>query len=172
MSANLGIRRLRPEDASALAALRREALESSPLAFASTPDSPRGSAEFLRGALAENEDQAVFGGFDGSRLVGMVGVQREAGVKQRHKATLWGMFVAQQARQKGVGRALLEAAIEHAGTWLGVSQLHLGVSDVAVAARKLYETAGFRVWGREPRALHWEGRFVDELHLVLELGKP
>jgi RimJ/RimL family protein N-acetyltransferase len=50
--------------------------------------------------------------------------------------------------------------------------LHLGVTDAAVSARRLYEAAGFRSWGREPRALQWEGRFVDEFHLVLDLGEP
>lgn len=102
--------------------------------------------------------------------MGMVGVIRASRVKVRHKANLWGMYVSPRAQQQGAGRALLEAAIDQARAWPGVDQLHLGVTDVALAARKLYEAAGFRIWGREPRALQWEGRFVDELHLVLELG--
>lgn len=170
MSADLSIRRLRPEDAEPLAALRREALESHPLAFAASIDDDRAlSLEFLKTALAD-PDQAVFGGFAGEKLIGMVGVIRATRVKVCHKAHVWGMYVSPYARGKGAGRALLEAAIEQARTWPGVEQLHLGVTDAAVAARKLYEAAGFRVWGRESRALQWEGRFVDELHLVLDLA--
>src|SRR5262245_35959317 len=146
MSMESGIRRLRPEDATSLLPLRREALGSQPFAFKSTPDEHRGSLEFIHGALAEHRDQAVFGQFDGASLIGMVGVVRESGVKRAHKANIWGMFVAPQARQRGVGRALLEAAIEHARTWSGVDQLHLSVTDAAVAARRLYEAAGFRAW--------------------------
>ena len=165
------IRRLHPEDAASLVALRREALESHPLAFGASVDDDRGlSLEFVRASLADSEEQAVFGCFEGENLIGMAGVIRSPRLKQRHKAILWGTYVSPHAREKGAGRALLEAAIGQARAWPGVDQLHLGVTDVAVAAKKLYEAAGFQVWGREPRALQWEGRFVDELHLVLDLG--
>ncbi len=165
----LEIRRLDPEDAESLVALRREALESHPLAFGASIDDDRAlSLEFVRTSLAD-PDQAVFGGFDGEKLIGMVGVLRATRVKIHHKAHLWGMYVSPHVRARGIGRALLEAAIGQARAWPGVEQLHLGVTDAAVAARKLYEAAGFRIWGREPRALQWEGRFVDEFHLVLDV---
>jgi ribosomal protein S18 acetylase RimI-like enzyme len=163
------VRRLRPEDAASLVALRREALESHPLAFGASIDDDRAlSLESVQAALADS-DQAVFGGFEGENLIGMVGVIRATRVKIRHKAHIWGMYVSRHARGKGAGRALLEAAIDQARSWPGVEQLQLGVTDAAVEARKLYEAAGFRIWGREPRALQWEGRFVDELYLVLDL---
>ncbi len=170
MSAESNIRRLRPEDATALVALRRDALDNDPLAFGASTTDDRGlSLEFVRSVLADEDEQAVFGHFDGSNLTGMVGVLRAAAVKRRHRADIWGMYVAPHARTKGVGRMLLDAAIEHARAWPTVEQLHLSVTDSAVAARRLYETAGFQLWGREPRALQWAGRFVDEFHLVLEL---
>jgi GNAT superfamily N-acetyltransferase len=125
----------------------------------------------VRNALADDCEQAVFGHFDGGDLAGMVGVMRDAKAKRRHTATIWGMYVAPPARHAGVGRALLEAAIACARRWPGVEQLHLGVTDTALSARRLYETLGFRSWGREPRALQWQGRFVDEHHLVLMLGE-
>jgi ribosomal protein S18 acetylase RimI-like enzyme len=166
----LNIRRLHLEDAESLVALRREALESHPLAFGASIDDDRAlSLEFVRAALVDS-DQAVFGGFEGEKLIGMAGVLRATRVKIHHKAHIWGMYVSRHARGKGVGRALLEAAIDQARAWPGVDQLHLGVTDAAVEARRLYEAAGFRIWGREPRALQWEGRFVDEFHLVLDLG--
>ena len=165
------IRRLHPEDADSLVALRREALAAHPLAFLASTEDDRGlSPDLVRDSLADVDGQAVFGHFEGASLAGMVGVIRASRVKIRHKAHLWGMYVAPQARNKGAGRALLEAAIDHARGWPGVDQLHLGVTDVAVAAKRLYEAAGFRIWGREPRALQWQGRFVDEFHLVLDLG--
>src|SRR5207247_8398658 len=115
--------------------------------------------------------QVVFGQFDGADLIGMIGLIRASKVKQRHKATIWGMYVTPRARNKGVGRALLEAAIEHARGW-GLGQLQLSVTEAAPHAKRLYETAGFQPWGQEPRALHWKGRFVDEYHLVLEFREP
>jgi ribosomal protein S18 acetylase RimI-like enzyme len=170
MSMDSNIRRLRPEDAACLVSLRREALETDPLAFGASIDDDRGlSLEFVRSALADHQEQAVFGYFEGDSLSGMVGVIRASVVKRRHTAHIWGMYVSPPARRKGVGRALLQVTIEHARVWSGLEQLHLSVSDSAVVAKSLYEAAGFRSWGREPRALAWEGRFVDEFHLVLEL---
>ncbi len=165
----MSIRQLKPEDAASLVALRREALESHPLAFGASIEDDRAlSLKFVRTSLADSE-QAVFGGFEEGNLIGMVGVIRASKVKLRHKAHIWGMYVSPRARGKGIGRALLESAIDQARAWPGVEQLALGVTETATAARALYEAAGFQTWGREPRALQWEGRFVDELHLVLDL---
>ncbi len=167
------IRPLQPEDAAILVALRREALETDPLAFGASIDDDRGlSLEFVRGALRDDQEQAVFGYFEGGRLAGMVGLLRAAALKRRHTAVIWGIYITPSARTKGVGRALLQAAIERARAWPDVEQLHLSVTDTAVVARAMYEAAGFRAWGREPRALAWKGRFVDEIHLVLELHDP
>jgi L-amino acid N-acyltransferase YncA len=91
-------------------------------------------------------------------------------MKQRHTGSTWGMYVTPRARSGGAGRALLAAAIRQAREW-GLAQLQLGVMDTALTAKRLYDAAGFRSWGREPRALHWKGRFVDEYHLVLDPGE-
>lgn len=167
----LNIRRFGAADASALVALRREALDAEPLTFAASPAEDVGLVvESVRGFLGDHETQAVFGQFDGADPVGMIGLVRATKVKQRHKATIWGMYVTPGARNKGVGRALLEAAIQHARDW-GLDQLQLSVTEAAPTARQLYEAAGFRMWGREQRSLHWNGRFVDEYHLVLHFGE-
>ena len=163
------IRRLTAADASALVALRREALEAEPLAFAASPADDAGLViESVRAFLGDHETQAVFGQFDGTDLIGMIGLVKAAKVKQRHKATIWGMYVQPHGRNRGVGRALVRAAIEQARLW-GLDQLQLSVTEAAPAAKRLYEAEGFRPWGRESRALHWNGRFVDEYHLVLHL---
>lgn len=172
MRVELNVRRLRAEDAADLVALRREALETDPLAFGASADDDRGlSLEFVRSSLADHQEQAMFGYFDGDSLSGMIGVIRAARVKRRHTGSIWGMYVTPGARNKGVGRALLEAAVQQARGW-GLDQVQLEVTEAAPAAKRLYEAVGFRSWGREPRALHWKGRFVDEHHLVLELRSP
>jgi ribosomal protein S18 acetylase RimI-like enzyme len=169
VNAAFTIRRLQADDANSLVALRREALEGDPLAFVSSIDDDRGlSLDFVRASLADEHEQAVFGCFEGNHLVGMVGLLRGSKVKLRHTATVWGMYVAPRARKRGAGRALLAATLRHARGWRLV-QVQLGVMDTAEAAKHLYESAGFRSWGREPRAIQWKGRFVDEHHLVLDL---
>lgn len=170
MSQESGIRRLIPIDATALMTLRVAALRSAPLAFGSSPTDDRlRSREFVDGMLNDSLQQAVFGWFETGQLAGMVGVQKESRAKERHKASLWGMYVSPAARRKGIGRALLDNAIAHAAAWPDVRQLHLSVTDAACEARLLYEASGFRCWGQEPRALAWQGGFVDEIHMVLEI---
>jgi L-amino acid N-acyltransferase YncA len=81
------------------------------------------------------------------------------------------MYVTAGNRQHGVGERLLRAAIEQARTWKGVQQIYLSVSDEAGSAKRLYEKVGFKEWGREPRALCWEGRYADETHMIFNLDK-
>jgi|ERR1700687_4875635 len=168
------IRRLDVGDLAALQALRREALVRHPLAFLVCVEEDLLLDPVLgREALTNAKVSAVFGGFVGVRLVGMVGVHRQERRKIQHRAVIWGMYVTAAARRTGIGRALLAAAVEHARTWSGVIQVELSVSEAAIAARRLYESAGFQCWGQEPRALHWEQRFADEYHLAMQLdGEP
>jgi RimJ/RimL family protein N-acetyltransferase len=172
MSAGPDIRRLGPDDAAALISLRREALDTEPLAFGASAEDDALTLDDAPALLAPGREHAVFGLFLGADLAGMVGVRREPSVKRRHVAVIWGMYVTPPARGQGRSRALLHTALEQARRWPGVDQVELAVSDTATAARRLYESLGFRAWGREPRALHWRGRFVDDHHLVLDLRAP
>ena len=170
MTAAAGVRQLTPNDAARLVTLRREALDTDPLAFAASVEDDRGlSLDLVSASLADTAEQAVFGYFDDERLGGMVGIARGSKVKQRHTATIWGMYVSPRARSSGAGRALLDAAVECGRRW-GLAHVQLSVTEAAPVARRMYESAGFRVWGREPRALHWNGRFVDDYHLQLDLA--
>jgi RimJ/RimL family protein N-acetyltransferase len=164
------VRALEADDAPALVVLRREALTTDPLSFGSSVDDDRAlSVDNVRESLASPARAAIFGALDGAALVGMVGVMRNTAVKTRHRALVWGMFVTPAARGKGVGAALLRAAVDRARAWPGVVQVHLGVTDAAPRAQRIYRRAGFREWGIESRALRWEGRDVDEHHMVLDL---
>lgn len=169
MARVVDVRRLTVEDATALIGLRREALETDPLSFAASIEDDRGlSPDFVRASLADVDEGAVFGCFDRADLAGMVGVARQSRLKQRHAGIIWGMYVTPRLRGRGAGRALLEAAVSQARSWR-LEQVELGVTEYAAAARRMYEAAGFRAWGHQPRALQWQGRFVDEDHMVLDL---
>ncbi len=68
------------------------------------------------------------------------------------------LYVVPERRGRGLGRALLEAAMEHAKE-RGAAHIDLGTSDDDVAARALYESAGFtnRDGGPDgPRMLYYE----------------
>jgi ribosomal protein S18 acetylase RimI-like enzyme len=153
-------------DAAVYLELRREALLREPYAFGSSPGYDRfRSIEDVQQILADRE-QAIFGAFD-SAIVGAVGVRRLTRPKHHHKAELWGMYVRESHRRAGLGRRLLEAAIQFAREQEGVRQLHLTVTERAVAAAALYETLGFVVWGIEPAGLRIDGADLAERHMVL-----
>ena len=52
------------------------------------------------------------------------------------------LYVVPERRGRGLGLALMDAAIEHARR-RGADQMDLGTSEDDVAARRLYESLGF-----------------------------
>ena len=160
---------LDPQDAEAYAELRRESLLDSPLAFASSPDDDIvSSAEAVREQLRRAPDSVIFGAFQPG-LVGSVGLYRDRHVKASHKAHLWGMYVVPAHRRQGVASRLLDAVLGHAASLPGVSWVELSVSSSTPEARRLYEHAGFRLWGTEPDALRHDGQTVVLHHMGLPL---
>jgi len=138
------IRRLTPADAASFMEIRREALERELLAFGSSPgEDVAQSLEQVHGLLGQGEG-AVFGAFD-SALAGVVGVRRQTRQKERHKAEIWGMYLREEHRGRGLGRRLMEAAIAFAREQDGVRLLHLAVT------------------------LHVNGADLSERHMVLKL---
>jgi RimJ/RimL family protein N-acetyltransferase len=165
------IRALQEPDAAAFAELRRAALVESPLAFASSPgDDLTSDLDALRAQLRRAPEWTVLGAVE-DRLIGVVGIYRDRHLKAKHKAHVWGMYVVPEHRRRGIAGTLLEAALHHARALHGVSQVHLGVTSAAPAARRLYERAGFVVWGTEPEALRHAGQSVIEHHMTLRLDR-
>ncbi len=162
---------LQTDDSGELMRIRRHALESAPTAFGSSVEQDRGlDPNAVLKMFSHPERSAVYGlVVESQKVLAMAGVVREAKEKLQHKAYIYGMFVSAEVRQQGHGRALLHATVEHTRRWSGVTQVHLTVSEDAPAAQRLYESYGFREWGREPNALFWNGEFFDEAHMVLNL---
>jgi RimJ/RimL family protein N-acetyltransferase len=79
------------------------------------------------------------------------------------------MYVVPGYRGRGVAAELLDAALRHASALAGVSWVHLSVTSAASAARRIYERAGFHVWGTEPEALCHDGQSVVDYHMALHL---
>jgi RimJ/RimL family protein N-acetyltransferase len=163
------IRELNDEDAEAYVTLRREALLESPLAFASSPaDDLAVSPEAVREQLRRAPASIIIGAFR-PQIVGAVGLYRDRHLKSSHKAHIWGMYVTPSHRRQGIAAELLTATISHARSLPGVSWVHLTVSSAATAAKRLYERAGFQVWGTEPDALRHDGRTIVDYHMALQL---
>lgn len=109
------------------------------------------------------------GAFEEESLVGMVGFFRENGLKGQHKGYIISMYTAPEQRGRGVGKALVAEAIVQARAIPGIEQLHLAVVTTNTAARQLYQSLGFEVYGLEPRALKQGEQYWDEELMVLRL---
>ena len=101
---------------------------------------PRALTERIRQLLEAGEITVVLGGEPPEGLALL-----------RFRPSLWResldcyleeLYVVPERRGRGLGRALMEAAIELARD-RGAADMHLGTSEDDVAARGLYESLGF-----------------------------
>jgi putative acetyltransferase len=80
--------------------------------------------------------------------------------RRRHVAELF-MAVRDDWQGRGVGTALLQAAVDLADRWLNVLRLELDVFVDNTPAIRLYERFGFEIEGRRRAFAFRDGRYVD-----------
>lgn len=162
------VRRLTPDDVEAFRAIRLEALLDSPEAFGG--DHAHESQQPMETFLRQITHSAIFGAFADSALQGVVGLFWDSAAKRRHLGHLYTVYIAPEARGRGAGLPLIEAALAHAQS-RGLIQVLLGVAVHNGPAIGLYRRAGFEIYGTEPRSLFVNGRYIDEHMMVRFLDK-
>lgn len=106
---------------------------------------------------------------DGS-LVGYVRLKPVTPLAENaHVLGVMGLAVAPQARQRGVGCALLAAAERHARA-RGVRKLSLRVLSTNETAQRLYERAGYEREGTLRGEFCINARYVDDVLMAKHLG--
>jgi RimJ/RimL family protein N-acetyltransferase len=166
------IRALNEQDAEAFHAMRLQATENYPGGIVTTyEEEAKRTPEATRARVRPTDDEVVFGGFDGDKLVGITGLYRDPRRKVAHKALIWGVFVDPAYRRVGLARQLLESAIAHA-RGMGLLQINLVVGAMNPRAQALYRSCGFVRYGVEPRGLCVNGEYVDDELMVRFLDDP
>lgn len=161
------IRRLVSSDAAAWQSLRLEALRDFPTAFGSSYEEEAGTAlAAIESDLAPQSGRNRFGAFDGDMLVGLIGVGRETARKHRHKAFIRAVYVTPSQRGRGVGKLLVEHALDFIATMPDLLQITLSVTAGNAAALGLYTALGFTVYGCEPCAMLVDGLPYDDVLMV------
>jgi len=166
------IRRLEVSDAPVYREFRLRGLREHPDAFTSSYEEvamqPPTVAEKR---LAAMSDEKIWGAFVDGAMAGMVGLNRETRLKNRHKATLVGMYVAPEFSRQGIARALVATLLQDARA-SGLELLILTVTDSNRQALALYEKAGFTSFGTEPDAIRVNGISFGKTHMYLQLTTP
>jgi RimJ/RimL family protein N-acetyltransferase len=170
----MDIRIITEHDVEEFIRLRIEALTREPYAFGrSLEDEQSRSPESVAPRLRPvPEGNFAVGAFEGGRMVGQAGFVRHEGRKERHKGTIWGVYVTATARGQGVAKAMLTRLLDRVRGYSDLEQVSLSVSVPQAAARRLYSALGFEVYGYEKHALKVDGVYVDEEHRMLWLQEP
>jgi ribosomal protein S18 acetylase RimI-like enzyme len=167
------IRLLTPGDADAYLRVRLLQVELEPNAFAESPIEVRGktTAAIAERLAAPRDVSFIVGAFADGEIVATAGYFRRVEIKMRHKGRVWGVFVAPALRRQGLGRAIMNTLIAEARTIEGLEQLDLTVAETQTAAKRLYESLGLAVYGRETRSLKVGDVYVDEDLMHIQLSR-
>jgi len=106
-------------------------------------------------------------GWDDDVATGLVEVRVGRYARVRHRGQLM-MGVRSSHQGRGIGRALLEAAVDHART-IGLVKLELTVQAGNTIALNLYRSCGFEVEGRRRAAMRIDDGLADEFYMGLLL---
>lgn len=156
------LRQLMPEDAEAFSALRRLVTADNPVPMGLTlAEEQSRTIEGFRQQLGAPAPNAAFGIFLDTELVACSAVAWTGSfASSRHKVVLWGTFVKPGFRQRGMGKAVVRRALEHAKK-NGARRANLTVYLPNPEAISLYESLGFSVYGVEPEAVRLDGTYHD-----------
>lgn len=151
------IRRIEPTDYEAV-----QRIHAGPKAVRGTLQLPYPSLESWRKRLAEPPE----GFFDlaacvEAEVVGHLGLETFPTRARRRHAGQLGMAVRDDWQGKGVGTALMQAAVDLADNWLNLRRLELEVYTDNEPAIRLYKKFGFTVEGTFAEFALRDGQYVD-----------
>lgn len=161
MSTPIAIRRAEPEDFAAV-----QAIYAAPRAQAGTLQLPFPSLDLWRQRMqAQDPNAHLLLACAGDEVVGQLGLYVPTNPRRRHVGEL-GMGVRDDWQGRGVGTALLRAAIDLADGWLQLRRLELQVYADNAAGLALYARHGFVEEGRHRDFAFREGSYVDAMSLA------
>lgn len=155
---NISIRRIEPNDYEAV-----QRIFTGPRVVYGTLQLPYPSLNMWQKRLAEPPEGfiSLVACVGENEVVGQLGLHTFPNRPRRRHAGQIGMAVRDDWQGKGIGTALLQAAIELADRWLNLRRLELEVYADNVPAIRLYEKFGFRIEGTLVGYAFRDGQFVD-----------
>jgi RimJ/RimL family protein N-acetyltransferase len=162
------VRPATPRDADACVALA-VAVSSEPEGWLISTDDWRPVSEERRylKAVQRWPHAAVYVAEEDGAIVGRLSIARDTHPASEHVADL-GLMVAKGERGRGIGTALLDAAVRWARE-SGVRKLELHVFPWNEPAIALYERFGFEREGYRKNHYRRDGKFVDAILMAYEV---
>lgn len=135
---------------------------SQPNAIRGTMQLPFPSAEMWKKRLAEPAENThvLMAEVDG-KVVGNLGLHPAGNAARRRHAASLGISVHDACHGKGVGTALMTAALDLADNWLQYSRVELTVFSDNEAAIALYKKFGFEIEGTFKQYAFRDGVLAD-----------
>ncbi len=151
------VRHTEPEDYEAL-----QRVFNGPRVIAGTLQLPLPSAEMWRQRLADPpEGMFSLVACAEDEVIGEISLHTSpTRWRMRHVGSI-GMAVRDDRQGKGVGTALMEAALDLADNWLNLTRVELRVYVDNAPAIALYEKFGFEIEGTHRRMAFRNGEYVD-----------
>lgn len=145
--------------------IRLEALSAHPESYLTTYDEelarPRShSIDWLASG-------ALMGAFEDG-LCAVLSVAPEKSSAMAHRGWIHAVYCRADWRNGLASQGLMDYAISTARA-SGLLQLELYVEATNLRAIAFYESFGFQLCGRLPRAVRFNGRYLDDLHYCLPL---
>ncbi len=156
--AAITIRRTEPSDYEAV-----QLIFAGPQVVWGTLQLPFPSAELWRKRLSEPPEglYSLSACVDENEVVGQLGLHTFPNQPRRRHAGQIGMAVRDDWQGKGVGTALMQAAIDLADNWINLTRLELEVYTDNEPAIRLYKKFGFTIEGTLLGFAYRDGQYVD-----------
>ena len=153
----MSVRHAEPDDAEAI-----HRILWGPRATAGTLQLPLQSVEGVRKRFFSETREGLYHlvACVDEEVVGHLGLEAFTRPRRRHAGEI-GMAVRDDWQGRGVGTALMEAALDLADNWLDLTRIELGVYTDNTAGVALYKKFGFEVEGTHRRYAFRNGEYVD-----------
>jgi L-phenylalanine/L-methionine N-acetyltransferase len=160
--AKVSVRHAEPEDAQAVHRILR-----GPRATAGTLQLPLQSVEGVRKRFFSEPHEGLYHlvACVDEEVVGHLGLETFTRPRRRHVGTI-GLAVRDDWQGRGVGTALMEAALDLADNWLDLTRIELCVYTDNAAGIALYEKFGFEIEGTHRRYAFRNGGYVDSYSMA------
>jgi RimJ/RimL family protein N-acetyltransferase len=139
--------------------LRLEALKNEPLAFSSSYEEEQSTPEKTWRERIQNNLFVM----EDNRPVGLAGFSRNPHIKTNHVCEMFGVYLRQEYRGKGIGKKLIETVLEEITNLKGVKIIEVGVNPTQKTAKNIYRKHGFKTVAHFKKWMFISGKFYDAL---------